>query len=109
MRAPVAGRCAWSAWCNGCRRTRPGAGSRTVRDHSGRGFHAKAVSGRGGFLPTFTGDRMRLNSDYQQYLVINRTFGQTFKTLDSFSATASINVVSLDAISRLFEWGVLGK
>lgn len=80
-----------------------------MRDYSGRGFHAKAVSGRGGFLPTFTGDRMRLDSEHQQYLVINRTFGQTLKTLDSFSVMASINVASLDAIARLFEWGVLGE
>lgn len=84
------------------------ARSTTVRDYSGNGFHAKALSGQGGFPPIFTGDRVRLNSEYQQYLVINRTLGQQLKTLSSFSVTVSINIATLNTQARLFEWGVLG-
>ena len=69
----------------------------TIADSSGNGFDAVGQANYGR-LPAFTGNSIRLDRTYNQYLRIDPDFGRVLQAQDSFSVTASIKLVNVRAV-----------
>lgn len=80
------------------------AGSASVTDYSGNGFHGTAI---GRTPPTFTSNTMILDSAQRQHVRIDRCLGPTLHSLfSSYSVTMSVRFNNLNRWPRLFTAGV---